>query len=558
MNDFDFNIYNNFEFPVLILNFDEKIVFKNTEFINLFGNIDDLKKFGNKFNFDVCILDTDYINEINPIFEAISSNEKFMTFSVYQKSKEEYSSFKITSFTQNNLKIIFFKDITKEKDFDELQKKYDKLHTNFIKIENESKRFISGKQRAQIQAIKMALVNKISNQIRKSIDVKKIINTTLKELATLFGCYKTYYASAENDNKFKITSQYTNNNDLINTQIITFEDDITQKINNQEYVVSYVLKEYKNAEETHKSKITRVLVPVFYMKEKLGIVGLLIRQNVEFNMDEDIIKTVSTQLASAIVQASLFEKLNEKNVELENALCELKETQLQLINSEKMASLGQLVAGVAHEINTPLASINSNNSIMSKIFDKIGDLSSKDLLKEINNLDKVAIERITKIVKSLKKFVRLDEADLQKADINKEIDLTLDLIRHEIKNKAEIIKHYGNLPLVNCYPNMLNQAFMNILVNAAQSIKTQGKIIITTDFNDNFAEITIEDTGSGIEEKHKSQIFNTGFTTKELGVGSGLGLPITKKIIEQHKGSITFESQKDIGTKFIIKIPNIA
>lgn len=557
MENLNFEFYNNFEFPVLILDFDENIRFKNREFINNFSDIHDLKKFGNKFNFDVCILDTDYISEINPIIEAISSKEKFTTFSAYQKSKEEYLYFKINSFVQDDFKFLFFKDITKENEFDELQNKYAILHADFIKIENESKRFISGKQRAQIQAIKMALVNKISNQIRKSIDVKKIINTTLKELATLFGCYKTYYASAKKDDVFEITSQYPVKNEQSEPQIISFEEDIIDKINNQEYVVSYVLKEYKNAEITHKSKITRVILPVFYMKEKLGIVGLLIKQNVEFNMDEDIIKTVSTQLASAIVQASLFEQLNEKNAELELALSELKETQLQLINSEKMASLGQLVAGVAHEINTPLASINSNNSIMTKIFDKQDNNSSKDLLKEINNLDKVAIERITKIVKSLKKFVRLDEADLQKADINKEIDLTLDLIRHETKNKAEIVKNYGNLPLVNCYPNMLNQAFMNILVNAAQSIKTQGKITITTGFKDNFAKIIIEDTGCGIDEKNKPQIFNAGYTTKELGVGSGLGLPITKKIIEQHKGTITFDSEKGVGTKFIIQIPNI-
>ena len=178
------------------------------------------------------------------------------------------------------------------------------------------------------------------------------------------------------------------------------------------------------------------------------------------------------------------------------------------------------------------------------------------MLKDINALDKEAISRINNIVKSLKKFVRLDEAELQEANINNELDLTLELIRHETKNKAEIIKNYGNLPMIKCYPNMLNQVFMNVLVNACHSIKTKGSIIITTDYVDNNLIVKIKDTGCGIKQENLEKIFNAGYTTKGAGIGTGLGLAISQKIIQKHKGSITVESTENIGTEFTITIPS--
>ena len=161
-------------------------------------------------------------------------------------------------------------------------------------------------------------------------------------------------------------------------------------------------------------------------------------------------------------------------------------------------------------------------------------------MENINKIDKEAIKRISNIVKSLKRFVRLDESDLQLADINREIDLTLEIIKHETKNKIQIVKNYAQLPEIKCYPNMLNQVFMNILINACQSIEKTGMITITTGFENNRLIVKIKDTGCGIDDSIKDKIFAAGTTTKKIGIGTGLGLAICQKIIEKHKGSISF------------------
>ena len=290
------------------------------------------------------------------------------------------------------------------------------------------------------------------------------------------------------------------------------------------------------------------------MQKLIGIIVLLSYQKRELNEELEILEAISSQLGNAIIRAELYQNNIKTVQELQNTLKELKETQIQLINSEKMASLGQLVAGVAHEINTPVASIKSNNTILNKFIPQINDPEIAHMLKEINEIDREAIQRISNIVTSLKKFVRLDEAELQEADINKEIDLTLDLIRHETKNRIEIVKHYGNLPLIKCYPNMLNQVFTNILINACQAISDKGIIEITTEYNDKKLIVKIKDNGKGIPEDQLNKIFTAGFTTKGVGIGTGLGLAICSKIIEKHNGEILVNSEVGKGSEFIITI----
>lgn len=289
------------------------------------------------------------------------------------------------------------------------------------------------------------------------------------------------------------------------------------------------------------------------MNKLLGVIVLSTKQKIKLDDTLEVLEGVSSQLGNAINQAELYKK-NEQMVEdLKKALKELKETQLHLINTEKMASLGQLVAGVAHEINTPLAAIKSNNEIAGKLIKQITDKDVYELLEETNSIDKEAIERIKLLVVSLRKYVRLDEAELQEADINKEIDLTLELLRHETKNRIEIVKNYGKIPPVKCYPNILNQVFTNIIQNAIQAINGRGTISIDTSFRNKNLKVKIKDTGCGIKEPQK--IFDLGYTTKGVGVGTGLGLAISQKIIEKHKGKIDVKTKINKGSEFCITIP---
>lgn len=268
----------------------------------------------------------------------------------------------------------------------------------------------------------------------------------------------------------------------------------------------------------------------------------------------------------------LYDKLEEKNVELQKAMHQLEVTQQKLIIQEKMASLGNLVAGVAHEINTPLGALISNNDIFIRSVKKMKILltdlvtpadTPKDpalakLFASIENLNKVsktASERIIKIVNSLRTFARLDQAEMDTVDIHEGIESTLTLVYHELKMRIEVHKDFGDLPPISCYPNQLNQVFMNILVNASHAIKKKGDIYIKTYTKDKKAVIEIKDTGKGIPKENLNRIFDPGFTTKSKGIGTGLGLSIVYQIIEDHNGSIEVESEIGKGTMFRIILP---
>jgi two-component system NtrC family sensor kinase len=255
--------------------------------------------------------------------------------------------------------------------------------------------------------------------------------------------------------------------------------------------------------------------------------------------------------------------------ELESTNRELRETQMALVQTEKMASLGNLVAGVAHEINTPVGAVSSNADVMqralAKLRDSIGASEVHDnpgLKKALTALEHVAsvngeaCARIVGIVRGLRNFARLDEADQKCVDVHEGIESTLTLLHHELKKRIRVVREFGDLPEIKCFPSKLNQVFMNLLVNAVQAIDGEGSITITTTADAAEVRLEFRDTGHGVAEDVLPRIFDPGFTTKGVGVGSGLGLAICYQIVrEDHRGQITVVSKAGEGTTFTLTLP---
>lgn len=549
MKKFDF--FNQYRDPVIVVRDYEQVVFRNNTFCHVFKHFEDLRKFAHQMDFEMCPMDSENVDLFSPIFQAVVSKENFFARVSYSSSNQKTVFYDFTAVKRGDYTIMFFVDVSSDVLLKDNQKEREVFQNRLSKLEEENDELQKIRQKAQSQAIRIALINKVSNIIRESMDISVILNSALKELAIMFGCFRTYYASAD-DMRFCVREVYGEKTLTKDTKI-QFDAYTMKKLKNNRISISYSLMEYTNA-EAFKQSVLRVIVPVFHMQKMLGVLVLLSYQKRELNEEIEILEAVSSQLGNAIIRAELYQK-NAKNVkELKSALNELKETQLQLINSEKMASLGQLVAGVAHEINTPVASIKSNNSIIAKLISKIDNDDLREMFTQVNSIDSEAIQRISNIVVSLKKFVRLDESELQEADINKELNLTLDLIMHETKNRIEIERNYGDLPLIKCYPNMLNQVFTNILVNACQAIEGKGKIVITTEYKDDNLIVKFKDNGKGISKENINKIFTVGYTTKGVGVGTGLGLAISQKIIDKHNGKINVISEVGVGTEFIITI----
>jgi signal transduction histidine kinase len=270
-------------------------------------------------------------------------------------------------------------------------------------------------------------------------------------------------------------------------------------------------------------------------------------------------------------ETALRQAIAQKAEELEKLNLNLRDTQAQLVQSEKMAALGNLIAGVAHEINTPMGAVNSMHDTIYRAMGKLKDYfvsGSLENHEEQENINRIfgAIEnskkviqsgtdRVINIVSRLRSFIHLDEAEVKKVDIHEGIEDTLVLVQHELKNNINVVKNYGEIPPFSCYPRQLNQVFLNVLLNSIQAIDGDGTIKITTYQEDNKAHISFADDGLGIPEENIDKIFDPGFTTKGVGLGAGLGLSICYKIIENHRGEIKLESKLGKGSNFTIILP---
>lgn len=266
---------------------------------------------------------------------------------------------------------------------------------------------------------------------------------------------------------------------------------------------------------------------------------------------------------------------SQQLVQLQIQLKVLKE---QLLQSEKLASVGQLAAGVAHEINNPIGYVASNMKMLAeyssnlihlvKLLNKQIDQSSRNALLAQFDFDYIChdlpklveeseqgLERVVEIIHDLKDFSHIEQAEFVEADLHRGIISTLNLVANELKYKAEVVKDFAELPKIYCIPSHLNQVMMNLLLNAAQAIEKNGIIQITTGFDDHWVWFKVTDNGKGMSEAELERIFEPFYTTKPKGQGTGLGLPLSRSIVEKHHGAIDVESSPGSGSCFTVKIP---
>ncbi|MCQ2957343.1 MAG: ATP-binding protein [Candidatus Gastranaerophilales bacterium] len=319
-------------------------------------------------------------------------------------------------------------------------------------------------------------------------------------------------------------------------------------------------------------------IPMSNYKE----LNILIRA---FNEMAGIIFKTHASLQEKIEERTL--EISDKNAQLNKAMNELKETQAMLVHGEKMRSLGELVAGITHEINNPvnfiygnLTHLNNYSQDLMDIIDKYNEYVDllpdaqkeetkklladskydylKDDLPDLIKSCKEGTVRTRNIVMDLKNFSRSEKMTINEIDVNKELDTTLNILYNKYKNKVTIHKEYGELSMLDCYGGQLNQVFMNIIDNAIFAIKEQGDIFLRTKDDGNNIIVEIEDTGTGIAKENIEKVFEPFFTTKGVGEGTGLGMSITYKIIQTHGGKVDIDSELGRGTKFTITLPKDA
>ncbi|MEM9926736.1 MAG: GAF domain-containing protein, partial [Cyanobacteria bacterium P01_D01_bin.50] len=458
-------------------------------------------------------------------------------------------------------------------------------------------------KQVQIQAVQLAeaterekamerqkLLATTIDKIRQSLDIKTIFKTTTQAVRELLEVERVAIYKFNSDWRGKFVAD-------------SFKDDWKPVINTQ----PIVQPTFSDDDDDDNLPRHETFVPISQREKLWGLLVAYQNSQPRYWKDEEVnlLAQVGVQLGIAIQQAELLEKTKTQATKLATALQELKQTQAQLIQGEKMAGLGQLMAGVAHEINNPVNFIFANlthvnqytkdllqivnlyrqnsSNLPPEIQDQIEkldlDFIIEDLPKTLNSME-VGSDRISQIVLSLRNFSRKDEAELKEVHIHEGIDSTLLILGHRMKENGaypgiNLTKKYGELPLIQCYPAQLNQVFMNILGNSidaleqkwtdlqqkfAQSSTKTAKILlniqITTEAIDDKVVIKIADNGNGIPEEVRNKIFDPFFTTKEVGKGTGLGLPICYQIVvEKHHGQIQCSSQIGQGTEFLIELP---
>ncbi len=316
----------------------------------------------------------------------------------------------------------------------------------------------------------------------------------------------------------------------------------------------------------------RLLVPILFGVDLLGVLAVGPKLSGERIGPDDrqLLRTLANQSAIAIENAQAFDEIAKLNETLEARVDErtreLRETQTQLMQSEKMRSLGQLVAGVAHELNNPIGFVHANLQLLAGFIERLvqaqlqqGDIEKpRDAIKKLLLRSREGTERVKKIVQDLRTFSRMDQAELADADLNEELRRTLGLMEPRFKDGIRLSSDLGALPSVRCYPAQLNQVFMNLLMNSCDALSAGGTVTVRTRSTAGGVTLDFADDGPGIPPHVRERIFEPFYTTKPVGQGTGLGLSISHGIVERHGGRLTVDCPPDGGTVFRVELPLVA
>ena len=316
----------------------------------------------------------------------------------------------------------------------------------------------------------------------------------------------------------------------------------------------------------------KLLVPILFGVDLLGVITVGPKLSGERLGPDDrqLLRTLANQSAIAIENAQAFDEIAKLNETLEARVDErtreLQDTQAQLMQSEKMRSLGQLVAGVAHELNNPIGFVHANLQLLDGYIEKLvtaqesGSDADKprEAIRKLLARSREGTERVKGIVLNLRAFSRMDQAELSDVNLNEELDRTLGLMEPRLKGGIILEKDFGNLPPVRCYPAQLNQVFMNLVMNSCDALKGKGTIKVRTRPATDGVSLEIADDGPGIPAQVRERIFEPFFTTKPVGQGTGLGLSISHGIVERHGGNLSVECPAGGGTAFLIQLPLVA
>jgi signal transduction histidine kinase len=464
------------------------------------------------------------------------------------------------------------------------------------------------------KSAEVRILRQVSSDINATLDLQEIYEIVLRTMDELFGFHHALILLLDQDgeNLHVVASRGYQGQTLggvvpVGTGLIgvVAKKRRLMRLSNLGRQRSYIAAIRKQMEEAGRSAELEEAPPVpglADVESQIGIplvikdnlIGVFSIESAEKRMfsdrDETLVNIVANQAASAIHNARLYraeeerraelaelnrtleDRVRARTAELERANRELRETQAQLVQSGKMASLGMLVAGVAHEINTPIGSIAANSDVVKRSADMVkqrieaadvpADIAQDpnlrlaiETMQQASETELLACQRITAIVKSLRNFARLDESEEKSVNLHEGIDSTLTLLVHELKKGVEVVKNYGDLPNVVCFPSLLNQVFMNLLSNAIFAIEGKGTITITTERDGEHVVLRFADTGAGIAPENLDRIFDPGFTTKGVGVGTGLGLAICYRIVQDHHGTIGVRSELGMGTELTVRLP---